>query len=192
MVEYGGGSWSLRHYAGFSRATGPGFSLPKETTTTNLTTGLPSNTRDWYCHYCTALAGSSRSGSQRSRSPAQPYHLVQGGIQHHMAPKRAAGAGYSGTRPRAYSGRQREHNQTSSPRWRIPASFQVVIRPMRHLTLPGAGLREQVVRRGFIARNRATARAARPDTKGQLPVGRRYDRRRLPCFPNGRLGPVSA
>src|ERR1035437_9830355 len=45
---------------------------------------------------------------------------------------------------------------------------------------------------GFHASYRATARGARPNTKGQLPVGRRYDRRRLPCFSDGRLGPVSA
>src|SRR5450759_348354 len=45
---------------------------------------------------------------------------------------------------------------------------------------------------GFRDSYRATARGARPDTKGQLPVGRRYDRTRLPCFSDGRLGPVSA
>src|ERR1019366_8285392 len=64
------------------------------------------------------------------------------------------------------------------------------LRAARDCHLPAAGV--LLVGRGFHASYRATARGARPDTKGQLPVGRRYDRTRLPCFSDGRLGPVSA
>src|ERR1035437_6596624 len=62
--------------------------LPKETTTTHLTTGLPSTTSGWYRRCFTALSAASASSGfsidhARLRNRAI---FLQRDIQHHIAP----------------------------------------------------------------------------------------------------------